>query len=446
MIVKGKSRSNGVQLGAYLLSMEVNEEVRVLDISGMATRDLTQALIEMQEITDRGQRGVKGLYHAVISPQPGYQMTEEQWLYAADALGLQLKLDHQPRAIVLHEKNDGQGGTRVHAHVVFQRTDKERLSLIPDSWNYIAHERAARHLEEKFGHEIVPGKHAEPRSKERDRESIPDHERHQEDKAGLSKQERIAKVTELFRQSDGAKSFAASLAHAGYTLAKGDRRDFVILDNVGQVYSLPRCIEGVKTKELRKFFEPLNASKMPSVDEAKSLIRDKLASDKSKKVEKEKAKTEFTEAASDKARSKNKHPGETKKRDDASQKIPQPDKEAMRGRAKKAFELASASNGLERYAKALGERLRASAGIAQTIRTRLGKTYDAIASRVSEKWQSLKSKLGTSQGKGGNQGQRELAPQSESASKTFNKAAKALKAVEKASRDEQARKGPSNDR
>ena len=49
MIVKGKSRSNGVQLGAYLLSMEVNEEVRVLEVSGMATSDLTQALIEMQE-------------------------------------------------------------------------------------------------------------------------------------------------------------------------------------------------------------------------------------------------------------------------------------------------------------------------------------------------------------------------------------------------------------
>ena len=211
-------------------------------------------------------------------------------------------------------------------------------------------------LKRNSGTKIVPGKHGEPRSKERDREAVPDHERHQEEKAGLSKQERIAQVTDLFRQSDGAKSFAASLAHAGYTLAKGDRRDFVILDNVGQVYSLPRCIEGVKTKELRKFFEPLNASKMPSVDEAKSLIRDKLASDKSKKVEKDKAKTEFTEAASDKAPSEDKHPSEPKKRDDASQKIPQPEKEAMSGRAKKALELASTSNGLERYANALGER------------------------------------------------------------------------------------------
>lgn len=90
MIVKGKSRSNGVQLGAYLLSMEANEEVRVLEISGMATDDLTQALIEMQEITDRGQRGVKGLYHSIISPQPGYQLTEDQWLYG-QALGDRLR-------------------------------------------------------------------------------------------------------------------------------------------------------------------------------------------------------------------------------------------------------------------------------------------------------------------------------------------------------------------
>ena len=167
MIVKGKSRSNGIQLGAYLLSTEVNEQVRVLEIFGMASDDLTQALTEMQEITDRGQRGVKGRYHSVISPQPGYQLTEEQWRYAADVLAKQLKLHNQPRAIVLHEKADGQGGTRTHAHVVFQRTAREKLILIPDSWNYPAHERAARHLEQKFGHELVPGRHVEPREKDR---------------------------------------------------------------------------------------------------------------------------------------------------------------------------------------------------------------------------------------------------------------------------------------
>src|SRR3546814_19702283 len=111
--------------------MEVNEEVRVLDISGMATDDLTQALIEMQEINDRGQRGVKGLYHAVISPQPGYALNEEQWLYAADVLAKQLKLHDQPRAIVMHANEDGQGGPRHNAHIEFQRTDKERHLPVP---------------------------------------------------------------------------------------------------------------------------------------------------------------------------------------------------------------------------------------------------------------------------------------------------------------------------
>src|SRR3546814_7415303 len=76
--------------------------------------------------------------------------------------------------------------------------------------------------------------------------------------------------TTLFRS--GAKGFAASLAHAGYTLAVGDRRDFVILDKSGQVYALPRCIEGVRTKELRKFMEPLNRSE-EHTSELQSLMR-----------------------------------------------------------------------------------------------------------------------------------------------------------------------------
>lgn len=450
MIVKGKSRSNGLQLGAYLLSMEANEEVRVLEISGMATDDLTQALIEMQEITDRGQRGVKGLYHSIISPQPGYQLTEEQWLYAADVLAKQLKLHDQPRAIVLHEKADGQGGTRTHAHIVFQRTDREKLILIPDSWNYPAHERAARHLEQKFGHEIVPGKHAEPR--EKDRSAAPDHERHQEARGGLTKEERIAQVTELLRQSDGAKGFAASLAHTGYTLAKGDRRDFVILDKAGSVYSLPRCIEGVKIKELRKFFEPIDASTLPTVDQAKAVIRDRLVADKDRAQAKDKAKAEFEKAASTSEpkqldRTFNEK-AEATRRDSPLDQIPPREVQAIREKAKKAFEVAGQKSGLERYGQALGDRIRASATLARRVATALGDKYRAIANRFSERWRDLKKSIGGGKGKAGGHGAAIDAPVVTPTKHTtaFNKAAKALIAVERQAREDQSRKGPSHDR
>ncbi|WP_374142216.1 hypothetical protein [Sphingomonas sp.] len=45
-------------------------------------------------------------------------------------------------------------------HVVWARTDLDTMTLRSDSQNYHAHERASLRLEQEFGHELVPGKHA----------------------------------------------------------------------------------------------------------------------------------------------------------------------------------------------------------------------------------------------------------------------------------------------
>lgn len=67
----------------------------------------------------------------------GRPVTPQQWERTADVLEEELGLQGHPRAIVLHEK-DG----RVHVHVVWQRTDIETMTLVSDSWNYLAHEKA----------------------------------------------------------------------------------------------------------------------------------------------------------------------------------------------------------------------------------------------------------------------------------------------------------------
>jgi hypothetical protein len=41
------------------------------------------------------------------------------------------------------------------------------------------------------------------------------------------------------------------LAEHGYMLARGDRRDFVIVDREGGIHSLARRIDGMKAAELR---------------------------------------------------------------------------------------------------------------------------------------------------------------------------------------------------
>ena len=245
MIIKGGSRSAPGQLAYHLQRVDTNERVQILELNSGAD-DLKTTFRDWQ-ILSEGTRGEKGLYHANIDPALGYTMTPEQWKRAVDVLEKELGFEGQPRAVVMHDKEG-----RQHIHVVWQRTDIETMTLRSDSQNYAAHERASLQLEQEFGHEHVPGKHAK-----RDREAQPDFpsadvshdEWQQAERSGIGHKDRKAQVTGLYEASDSGQAFKAALEDAGYVLARGDRRDFVILDEDAKVHSLGRQLPGVKAKE-----------------------------------------------------------------------------------------------------------------------------------------------------------------------------------------------------
>lgn len=266
MVIKGSPRCNGVQLAMYLLDAERNEQVDILAINHPDRDNLHQALADMQDMTDTGQRGTKGLYHAQISPAIGYDMNEDQWRDCAKVLGQELGLEGQPHALVLHEKEG-----RIHAHVVWQRTDPDSLTLISDSNNYAAHERAARQLENMFGHERIEGPHT---GKIKDDKSYSAAELEQGERASLSPAERKAQLTDLWKRSDSGQAFTAALNENGYVLARGDKRGMVIVDEHGEVHSLARQINGVKTKEIEQRLDHIDKSKLPNVTDALAMQMD----------------------------------------------------------------------------------------------------------------------------------------------------------------------------
>lgn len=270
MIIKGGSRGAPSQLGRHLARTDTNECVRVLELQ--SGRTSPEAAFEDWQTIAEGTRGRKGLYHANIDPDPKYPMTEAQFMRAADVLEAELGLTGQPRCVVLHEKEG-----RTHIHVVWQRTDIDRMMLVSDSKNYLAHERASQQLEREFGHEHVPGKHAK-----RDREAQPDmpsaevshDEWQQQERGGLGHGERKAQVTALYQSADSGPAFKAALEDAGYVLARGDRRDFVIMDAEGRAHSLGRQLPGVKAAELRAFMADVDPSLLPGVKEARAALRE----------------------------------------------------------------------------------------------------------------------------------------------------------------------------
>lgn len=271
MIIKGGSRSGPKWLGRHLTRVDTNERVHVMELQSPHA-NLTEAFRDWQVIAE-GTRGYKGLYHANIDPAMDYAMTPEQWWRCVEVLERELGLEGQPRAVVLHEKHG-----REHLHVVWSRADIDTMTLRSDSHNYQAHERASLALEQEFGHALVPGKHAK-RDRDRQQEmpgsEISHAEWQQAERSGTDPRARKQQITQLFEVSDSGPAFKAALEDAGYILAQGERRDFVLVDMAGGVHSLARQIKGVRATDLRSFMQDISREDLPTVESARKMQTDR---------------------------------------------------------------------------------------------------------------------------------------------------------------------------
>ncbi len=70
------------------------------------------------------------------------------------------------------------------------------------------------------------------------------------------------------------QSFSAALHEHGYLLVNGDRRDFVILDNEGEVYSVAR-VTGSNVAEVHAKLADLDRENLPIVAEGKQVQLDR---------------------------------------------------------------------------------------------------------------------------------------------------------------------------
>ncbi len=272
MIVKGASRSSPTQLANYLLRVHANpknETVTVLALD-YGDGDLLQAFNDWHTAGE-ATRGEKTLYHAQISPAPAYAatMTKEQWLRAAEILTEELGLTGHARSVILHDDHE-----RPHIHLVYERTDSETMTMWHDGQNYAKHEKASMRMEQEFGHEFVPGKHAK-----RDREQQPEfphqemnHAEHQQaQRTGLDPEERKQQIIALKESSDNAQAFKAALEEAGYVLARGDR-GYLIVDELGDHFTLARQLKE-KTAAVNAFMADVPLNTLPDLDEAKEAIK-----------------------------------------------------------------------------------------------------------------------------------------------------------------------------
>ena len=265
MIISGGARSNWRFFAKHLMKAEENEHVAVAEVRGLAAQDVKEAFREMDFVAS-GSRAKNFFYHANMNPREGERLTPEQWEQAVDTLEKTLGLEGQARFVVEHEKNG-----RVHRHVVWSRIDPETMTAISDSQNYAKHQQAARELEQAFGLEPVQSVNlgAEGPRPERRPKNWETFRGHQ---SGIDPEAMKAELTELWRQADSGKAFAAALEEHGYILARGDRRDFCVIDRAGDEHSLARRIKGAKAATIRERMADIDRDSLPSVAEARARV------------------------------------------------------------------------------------------------------------------------------------------------------------------------------
>ena len=244
-VFKSKIRGYGRQLANYLVAAGENEEVRILDVDGMADfeeADLKELLHDFSrnELLTKSRQGI---YHMTINPpiEASLAMRDEDWLLAADIAMEEIGFSGQRRAIVMHEK-----AGRRHIHVAIERYDHEQSKMKPIDHNYFKQLKAAAKLEKAFNYK--------PTSRRN-----PDRDRVTKD------------LTDLWKNSASGLTFLKNARKQGYVISAGyDRIPFMVVNEKGRSFNLVRHLEGIKIPEVS---ERLKEIVLPSEREAIAFIR-----------------------------------------------------------------------------------------------------------------------------------------------------------------------------
>ncbi len=270
MIPKASQRGLGQDLATHLQNAYDNEYVEIAEVRGAVARDLHGAFAEW-EVCAHAMTGCRNyLYSLSVNPNPAQgQLTRAQYLDYVDRVEAKLNLAGQPRAIVFHIK-DG----REHCHVVWSRIDAEHSKAVHQAFDHQKLMMVTREFAREYGLALPAGMTRDAARERGKKGRLSLYEKHQQDTTGLTKEERIAQVTEAWRRSDNATAFVKALEDLGYVLATGNR-PYVLVDLYGEMNALPKLIDDrtVRTRDLRAFLErDFPPESLPSVDEARALV------------------------------------------------------------------------------------------------------------------------------------------------------------------------------
>ncbi|WP_161958832.1 relaxase/mobilization nuclease domain-containing protein [Ferruginivarius sediminum] len=252
---RARVAASGQELATHRLNAHENECIEVAGV-----RDLHGAFPEWATVAKAVTRCRKYLYSLSVKPDPAQEpLTRAQYADYIARVEDRLGLTGQPRAVVIHVKHG-----RAHCHVIWSRNVVRQRKAV-----YLAFDREAlMTVTREFardhglclptGYERAPGDPPESAQ-------LSLYEKVQQDRTGLSKEERIDEITAAWQYSDSPKTFVQALAALGYILATG-KRPYVLVDRDGEMNALPKLISAsrdgarVRSKDVCAFQDETAAS------------------------------------------------------------------------------------------------------------------------------------------------------------------------------------------
>ncbi len=308
MISKGTTHDSGGRLARYLVNGKEGERTELYELRGFASADIVDAFRSVHVIAE-ATKCQKPFFHVQIRLPEKEQLKDDQWVYTANRIERMMGLTDQPRAIAFHV--DEKSGER-HMHVAWSRIDDTTLTAKPLPYYKERLKRVSRELEVHFDLTLVPNerestiKYAPTRA-----------EGEQARRLGVDIHAIRQTIRDCYEKSDCGRSFEAALADENLLLAKGDRRDYVVVDPAGGTHAIGKRILGVSAKDIRQHLSDLDPNHLLTVEQAReratvqkdSREKDEVVWDRDKDhsrwldevvkaaIEKEKAERQFVEPA-----------------------------------------------------------------------------------------------------------------------------------------------------
>lgn len=192
------------------------------------------------------------VYAYSLAWAPDQAPSREQMEQAAHETLEELGLQQHEALIVAHDDTD-----HAHVHVMANLVHPETGKVANTHNDFIALSYWAQEYEQRCGH-VYCEQRLENNAK-REAGAFVKH-RPEEMKAAPS-------IEELYHSCASGLVFREAVEDIGYTLGKGDRRGFVLVDLEGEVHSLSRQLKGIRAKQIKAYMSDVDAESLPNAQE-----------------------------------------------------------------------------------------------------------------------------------------------------------------------------------